>query len=166
MAYSERKVLAPTATPDMHNNQPTAFPGLREATMAPTVASITTNVLPNHQAKMGVFGWERPRTTSSALSVVSVAVIAHSDHASLLAARRLIRVTLYGGPHRRGDATTTRRGLVASSPKRLPSSHRLVREGPFRRAVEPRRLRASFWRRTSCGRSADPPAPAPCGAAG
>ena len=52
MAYWEVKLLVPTATPERHNSQPTGFPGLREATMAPTVASTTTSALPSHQSKM------------------------------------------------------------------------------------------------------------------
>src|SRR5215212_10256060 len=87
MAYWEMKVLAPTATPDRHKSQPTGFSGRREATMAPTVASITTNVLPNHHSKTGVFGWERLRSTSRALSAVSATVVVQSDQASREAAR-------------------------------------------------------------------------------
>src|SRR5215212_9591962 len=91
MAYWETKVLAPTATPDRHNSQPTAFSGLREATIVPTVASITTKVLPNHHLKTGMFGWERLRTTRRALSATSATVIAQSDQASREAARGLTR---------------------------------------------------------------------------
>src|SRR5436190_17055863 len=88
MAYWEMKVLAPTAIPDRHNSQPTGFSGRREATMAPTLASITMKVLPNHQPKTGAFEWERLRTTSRALSAVNDTVSAHSDQASREAARR------------------------------------------------------------------------------
>src|SRR5919107_3586356 len=116
MAYWEMKVLAPTATPDRHNSQPTVFSGRREATMAPTVASITTKVLPYHHSKTGVFGWERLRTTSRALSAVSATVIAQSDQASRVAARRLIRATSYPVPHRSGAAATARRGKAARCP--------------------------------------------------
>src|SRR5918995_5491058 len=87
MAYWETKVLAPTATPDRHSNQPTAFSGRREATIAPTVASITTKVLPNHHSKTGAFGCERLRTTRRALSPVRATVMVHSDQASQGAAR-------------------------------------------------------------------------------
>src|SRR5215208_4542978 len=90
MAYSETKVLAPTTTPDRHNSQPTGFSGRREATIAPTVASITMNVLLNHQAKTGVLGWERLRTTRRRLNAVSATVSVHSDQASREAARVLI----------------------------------------------------------------------------
>src|SRR5919112_2336996 len=128
MAYSETKVLAPTTTPDRHNSQPTGFSGLREATIAPTVASITTNVLPNHHSKTGVFGWERLRTTRRALSAVSATVIAQSDQASRVAARRLIRVTSYPLPHRSGAAATERHGRAASSPSLPP---------PVRRSAPP-----------------------------
>src|SRR4029453_18831175 len=120
MAYCEMKVLAPTATPDRHKSQPTGFGGRREATMAPTVASITTKVLPNHHSKTGVSGCERLRTTSRALSAVRVTVIAHSDQASRVAARRLIRVTSYPAPHRSVAAATQRHGLAASSPSPPP----------------------------------------------
>src|SRR5215212_9190484 len=116
MAYWEMKVLAPTATPDRHKSQPTRFSGRREATTAPTVASITTNVLPNHHSKTGVSGWERLRTTSRALSAVSTTVIAQSDQAVRVAARRLIWVTSYPAPHQSGAAAKERRGLAASCP--------------------------------------------------
>ena len=55
--------------------------------MAPTVASITTKVLPNHHSKTGAFGRERLRTTRRVLSAVSATVMVHSDQASQGAAR-------------------------------------------------------------------------------
>jgi hypothetical protein len=51
MAYWEVKVLVLVTTPDRHKSQPTGFSGLREATIAPTVTSITTSELPSHQSK-------------------------------------------------------------------------------------------------------------------
>jgi hypothetical protein len=56
MAYSEVKLLVLTATPERHKSQPTGFSGLREATMAPTVTSITIVELPSHQSKTWVPG--------------------------------------------------------------------------------------------------------------
>jgi hypothetical protein len=56
MAYWEVKLLVLTASPERHKNQPTRFSGRREATMAPTVTSITLVVLPSHQSKMWVPG--------------------------------------------------------------------------------------------------------------
>lgn len=56
MAYSEAKLLVLVATPERHKSQPTGFSGLREATMAPTVTSITMVVLPSHQSKMWMPG--------------------------------------------------------------------------------------------------------------
>src|SRR5919107_3979635 len=132
MAYWEMKVLAPTTTPDRHNSQPTGFSGLREATIAPTVASITTNVLPNHQSKTGVFGRERLRTTRRALSAVSATVIAHSDQASREEARRLMMVAPSYAPHGGGAATTPRRGRAASSPSPPLRGWRSVPQGPSR----------------------------------
>src|SRR5215207_1453856 len=119
MAYWETKVLAPTATPDRHNNQPTAFSGRREATMAPTVASITTSVLPNHHSKTVAFGWERLRTTRRALSAVSARVMVHSDQAIHGAARVLIPPT----PRSRPVApfvTTPLYSSTVSQPLRQP----------------------------------------------
>jgi hypothetical protein len=54
MAYWEAKVLVLTARPERHKSQPTGFSGLREATIAPTVTSITVSELPSHQSKMWV----------------------------------------------------------------------------------------------------------------
>jgi hypothetical protein len=51
MAYWEAKLLVLVATPERHKSQPTGFSGLREATIAPTVASITIVELPSHQSK-------------------------------------------------------------------------------------------------------------------
>src|ERR671910_300214 len=90
MAYSEVKVLVLTATPERHNSQPTGFSGLREATMAPTVTSITTSAFPSQKLGMGAFGYRRFRTRRTRLSDVSVTVTAHSDQANQAAVRRLI----------------------------------------------------------------------------
>src|SRR4028118_2010854 len=88
MAYWEAKLFVLTVTPVRHNSQPTGFSGLREATMAPTVASITMVELPSHHSKVGAFGWERLRTKRRKLSAVSVTTSAHSDQASRVAAGR------------------------------------------------------------------------------
>src|SRR5215212_8668568 len=56
MAYWDVKVLVLVATPERHKSQPTGFSGLREATMAPTVTSITIVELPSHQSKSGCPG--------------------------------------------------------------------------------------------------------------
>src|SRR5215208_1330675 len=90
MAYREVKVLVLTATPERHNSQPTGFSGLWEATMAPTVTSITTSAFPSQKLGMGVFGYRRFRTRKTRLSAVSVMVTAHSDQANQAAVRRLI----------------------------------------------------------------------------
>src|ERR671921_2608834 len=90
MAYSEAKVLVLAATPERHNSHPTGFSGLREATMAPTVTSITTSAFWNQKSGMGAFGYRRFRTTRTRLSTVSVTVTAHSDQANQAAVRRLI----------------------------------------------------------------------------
>jgi hypothetical protein len=89
MEYWEEKLLVLTATPEKHKSQPTGFSGLREATRAPTVASITMVTLPSHQSKVGVFGWERFKRRRRRLSPVSAKTSAHSDHASQAAVRRL-----------------------------------------------------------------------------
>src|SRR5918998_613948 len=89
MAYWEAKLLVPTATPERHSSQPTAFSGRREATMAPTVASITASEFPSHQSKTCAFGSERLRTKSRRLSAVSATQSVHSDQASLAEARVL-----------------------------------------------------------------------------
>src|SRR5215212_9833613 len=93
MAYWEVKLLVLTATPDRHKSQPTGFSGRRDATIAPTAASITTVALPSHQSKMWVFGWDTFRAKSKRLRAVSVKESAHKDHASLAAARALIPAT-------------------------------------------------------------------------
>src|SRR5918998_4732016 len=82
MAYWEAKLLVPTATPERHRSQPSGFSGRREATMAPTVASITTSAFPSHQSKTWAFGWERLRARSNKLSAVKATQTAHNDHAS------------------------------------------------------------------------------------
>src|SRR5215218_3634105 len=90
MAYWEAKVLVLVATPERHKSQPTGFSGLREATTAPTVASITTSELPSHQSKAWMPGWERIRARRRRLSAVSATESAHSDQASQEAARGVI----------------------------------------------------------------------------
>src|SRR5215217_663631 len=90
MAYREVKVLVLTATPERHNSQPTGFSVLREATMAPTVTSITTSAFPSKKLGMGAFGYRRFRTRRTRLSAVSVTVSAHSDQANQAAVRRFI----------------------------------------------------------------------------
>src|SRR5215203_2829489 len=90
MTYREVKVLVLTNTPERHNSQPTGFSGLREATMAPTVASITTSAFPTHQLGTGMPGCLRLRTTRSRLSAVNIAVIAHNAQANEVVARTLI----------------------------------------------------------------------------
>src|SRR5215210_3481968 len=80
MAYSDVKLLVLTAIPERHKSQPTGFSGRREATMAPTVTSITMVALPSHQSKMWVPGWER----------ISAMESAHSDQASQEAVRGVI----------------------------------------------------------------------------
>src|SRR5215211_1746141 len=90
MAYSDVKLLVLTAIPERHKSQPTGFSGRREATMAPTVTSITMVALPSHQSKMWVPGWERIRARRRRLSAVSATESAHSDQASQEAARRVI----------------------------------------------------------------------------
>jgi hypothetical protein len=47
MAYWALRWLMLTTTPERHKSQPTGFSGLREATIAPTVAVITIVVLSN-----------------------------------------------------------------------------------------------------------------------
>src|SRR5919112_5667760 len=89
MAYSEAKVLVLAATPERHNSHPTGFSGLREATMAPTVTSITTSAFWNQKSGMGALGYRRFRTTRTRLSTVSVTVTAHSDQANQAAVRWL-----------------------------------------------------------------------------
>jgi hypothetical protein len=89
MAYWEAKLLVPTATPERHSSQPTAFSGRREATMAPTVASITASAFPSHQSKTCAFGSERLRTKRRRLSAVSATQSVHSDQASQAATRVL-----------------------------------------------------------------------------
>jgi hypothetical protein len=93
MAYWDVKLLVLTETPERHRSQPTGFSGRREATRAPTVASITMVKLPSHQSKVGVFGWERFKKRSRRLSPVSAKMSAHSDHASQKAVGRLIPPT-------------------------------------------------------------------------
>jgi hypothetical protein len=56
MAYWEAEVLMLVATPERHKSQPTGFSGLREATIAPTVTSITISELPSQKSKMWVPG--------------------------------------------------------------------------------------------------------------
>src|SRR5215210_8491989 len=90
MAYWEVKGLVLVATPERHKSQPTGFSGRREATTAPTVASITIVELTSHQSKMWVPGWEWIRARRRRLSPVRVTESAHSDHASHAAVRRLI----------------------------------------------------------------------------
>src|SRR3990170_2390645 len=90
MAYWEVKVLVLVATPERHKSQPTGFSGLREATIAPTVTSITMSELPSHQSKTWVPGWERIRARRRRLSAVSATVSDHSDQASQEAVRRVI----------------------------------------------------------------------------
>src|SRR5215210_5127502 len=90
MAYSDVKLLVLTAIPERHKSQPTGFSGRREATMAPTVTSITMVALPSHQSKMWVPGWERIRAKRRRLSAVSATESAHSDQASQEAAREVI----------------------------------------------------------------------------
>src|SRR5918993_3111029 len=90
MAYCALKLLVLTATPERHKSQPTGFSGRREATMAPTVTSITMVALPSHQSKMWVPGWERIKARSRRLSAVSATESAHSDQASQEAARGVI----------------------------------------------------------------------------
>src|SRR5215213_4268969 len=90
MAYWEVKVLVLVATPERHRSQPTGFSGRREATTAPTVASITTVALPSHQSKMWVPGWERIRARRRRPSAVSATESAHSDQASQEAVRGVI----------------------------------------------------------------------------
>src|SRR3712207_8481270 len=90
MAYWEAKLLVLTTTPNRHTSQPTGFLGRREATMAPTVASTTTSVLPSHQSKVGVAGRELFRTIKTRLSAVSAKASVHNDQASQVAARGLI----------------------------------------------------------------------------
>src|SRR5829696_3113094 len=88
MAYWEAKLLVPTATPERHSSQPTAFSGRREATMAPTVASITTSAFPSHQSKTCAFGSERLRTKRRRLSTLQqnygdvngLALVGHRRH--------------------------------------------------------------------------------------
>src|SRR5215218_5075806 len=101
MAYSDVKVLVLTATPERHKSHPMGFSGLREATMAPIVASITTSALPSHQLGTGVPGSRKLRTTRSRLSAVNTSVIAHNVQASPLADRTFIF-------SRFGPATTAR----------------------------------------------------------
>src|ERR671913_2809 len=93
MAYWEAKLLVPTPTPERHSSQPTAFSGRREATMAPTVASITTSAFPSHQSKTCAFGSERLRPKRRRLSAVSATQSTYSVQASRAAARRLIPPT-------------------------------------------------------------------------
>src|SRR5215218_2779677 len=113
MAYWEVKLLVPTATPDRHNSQPTGFSGLREATMAPTVASTTTSALPSHQSKTWTFGYRRMRARIRRLRPVNTTEIAHNDQASRAAARVLIF------PPRDPPASAiTTRGPDAPSPRR------------------------------------------------
>src|SRR5215212_4246956 len=90
MAYWEVKLLVLTAIPERHKSQPTGFSGRREATMAPTVTSITMVALPSHQSKMWVPGWEGIRARRSRLSAVSATESAHSDQASQEAVRGVI----------------------------------------------------------------------------
>src|SRR5215210_1111763 len=90
MAYSDVKLLVLTAIPERHKSQPTGFSGLREATIAPTVASITIVELPSHQSKTWVPGWERIRARRRRLSAVSATESAHSDQASQEAVRGVI----------------------------------------------------------------------------
>src|SRR5215208_6634502 len=93
MAYREVKVLVLTATPERHNSQPTGFSGRQDATMAPTVTSITTSAFPRQKVGMGAVGYRRFRTRRTRLSDVSVTEIVHSDQATQAAARRLIPPT-------------------------------------------------------------------------
>src|ERR687890_2059754 len=112
MAYWEVKLLVPTATPDRHNSQPTGFSGLREATMAPTVASTTTSALPSHQSKTWTFEYRRISAMRRRLEAVSARVSAHNDHASRKAARAFI------APPRDPPASTTMKpALAAPSPR-------------------------------------------------
>src|SRR5918997_619225 len=112
MAYWDAKLLVLTATPNEHNSQPTGFPGLREATKAPTVASITTSALPSHQSKTGASGSEALMARSTRLDPVNPTAIAHSDHASRDAAWALIRAS----PHFPASSSTARRAPAARSP--------------------------------------------------
>jgi hypothetical protein len=79
MAYWKEKVLVLTPTPEKHKSQPTGFSGRREATRAPTVASITMVVLPSHQSKVGVFGWERFKKRRRRLRAVGAKTSVHND---------------------------------------------------------------------------------------
>src|SRR5215204_1263340 len=90
MAYWAAKLCVLMTTPDRHKSQPTGFSGRWEATIAPTLTSITTSALPSHHSKMWVPGWERIRARRRRLSAVSVMVSAHSDQASQEAARGVI----------------------------------------------------------------------------
>ncbi len=90
MVYWEAKVLMLVATPERHKSQPTGFSGLREATIAPTVTSITMVALPNHQSKTWVPGCERISPRRRRLKVVNATESDHSDQASREAARLLI----------------------------------------------------------------------------
>ncbi len=82
MAYWAPKWFMLMAKPDSSKSQPMGFWGRREATIAPTVTSMTMSVLPNHQSKMWVFGSERFRAKSTRASAVSAKESAHTDHAS------------------------------------------------------------------------------------
>jgi hypothetical protein len=52
MAYWALKWFMQIAKPPSNNSQPTGFSGLRDATIAPTVTSITVSALLTHQSKM------------------------------------------------------------------------------------------------------------------
>src|ERR687893_1040630 len=131
MPYSTLKTSAPPHKPMAQKSQPIAFPGRREAMMAPTVgkASARAASIPKDSSKRS--SKEPLRNMRSSPSVADTTESAQTDHANAVVIRALIWTAAPPRPYRlqQEGAATTRRAQAASSPLPPPPDHRSRHRG-------------------------------------